>query len=225
MADALLELAVRWRLHGWSHDEFVMLAAQVAEEAFRPVPAAFFIECNPVEATKLSDRIARAMQIHIDPLLIEELVSDPSRVEGSLVITPYFHLAEVRTNVGDGAAIVPLNVIPSEETMRALSELPRDASVLAIGRDDRTAQQIAGLASHYALTQAVAASLTDPANVDALIDAADVVVITNATGLPAAMRARARRVVVIEFDLETSGLEAVRAAIRSAEAETSAADP
>jgi len=217
-ADALLGLAVRWRLYGRSAEDFLALVTRVLEDAFRPARTAYFVECNAVELAQMSDRIAREVEIRIEPLLVEELRADPSRVKGALVVTPFFHLAEVRSLVGDGAAILPLGVGPSEETMRALSEISRDASVVAVGRDDRTTQQIAGLASHYAPTQAIGASLADPAQVEELIARADVVVITNATGLPAALRARARRVVVVEFELEASGLEAVRAAVRSAEA-------
>lgn len=217
-ADAILGLAVRWRLHGRSAEEFLALAGRVVDEAFRPPPAAFFVECNPVELAAMSDRIEREIGIRIEPLLLGQLRADPSRVAGSLVLTPFFHLAEVRAVVAEDLEIVPLNLVPSEETMRVLSELPRDAKVVAVGRDDRTAQQIAGIASHYALTQAVVASLADPARAAALIETADVVVVTNATALPADLRARARCVVVIKFDLEPSGLEPVRAAVRAAEA-------
>ena len=217
-ADALLGLAVRWRLYGRTAEDFLALAAHVADEAFRPTRAAFFVECNPVEVAEISERITREVEIRIEPLLVDDLRADPKRVGGALVITPFFHLAEVRSCVGEDVEILPLNVAPSEAAMRALSELPRDAAVVAVGRDDRTTQQIAGLASHYALTRAVGASLTDPLRVEQLIDAADVVVVTNATDLPAALRARAKRIVLIDFELEASGLESVRAAVRAAEA-------
>ncbi len=218
-ADALLGLAVRWRLYGRSSQDFLTLAAQVADEAFRPTPAAFFVECNPLELAALSDRIEREVGIRVEPLLITDLRAEPARVAGSLVVTPYFHLAEVRMLAERAGEIVPVNLVPSPETMRALSDLPREATIVAVGRDERTARQIAGLASHYALTQAAEASLADPARAAALVAGADVVVVTNATALPDELRVRARRVVVVEFDLEPSGLEPVRAAVRAAEAD------
>lgn len=217
-ADALLALAVRWRLYGRTSDEFLALVERVAEEAFRPAPVAFFVECNAVEVATMSDRVAREVEIRIEPLLVEELRADPARVRGGLVLTTFFHRAEVRGIVGDDAEILPLAAVPSEAAMRALSDLPRDASVVAVGPDERTAQQIAGLATHYALARAVGVSLTDTDRLEAAVDGADVVVVTNATGLAPALLARARRVVVVEFELEASGIEAVRAAIRSAEA-------
>ncbi len=222
-ADALLSLAMRWRLYGRSREDLIALVGRVVDEAFRPAPVAFFVECNPVELATMSDRIEREIDIHIEPLLLRQLRSDPSRVIGSLVLTPFFHLAEVRSLVAPDVEIVPLNLVPSQETMRLLAELPRDATVVAVGRDDRTAQQIAGLTSHYALTQAVESSLTDPVRAATLVKTADVVVVTNATGLPADLRALARRVLVVEFDLEPSGLEPVRAAVRAAQ--TAVADP
>jgi DNA-binding transcriptional regulator YhcF (GntR family) len=223
-AHALLGLAVRWRLYGRSAEDFLTLAGQITDEAFRPTPAAFFVECNSIELATIGDRIEREVGIRVEPLLIAGLRAEPTRVAGSLVVTPYFHLAEVRMLAQRASEIVPVNLVPTLETMRALSDLPRDASLVAVGRDQRTAQQIAGLASHYALTQAVQASLTDPAGAAALIAEADVVVVTNATGLPDDLRARARRVVVVQFDLEPSGLEPVRAAVRAAEAEAAEAE-
>ncbi|MCU0504205.1 MAG: GntR family transcriptional regulator [Chloroflexi bacterium] len=217
-AEALLSLAFRWRLYGRSAEEFLALVAHVLDDAFRPAPSAFFVECNPVEVAAMSLRVAREVEIRIEPLLLEELRAKPGRVRGGLVLTPFFHLAEVRGMVGDAAEIIPLAVVPSESAMRALAEVPRDAAVVAVGHDERTAQQIAGLASHYALTRAVGVSLTDPARARALIDGADVVVVTNATDMPQALRERARRIVVVEFELEAGGLESVRAAVRSAEA-------
>jgi DNA-binding transcriptional regulator YhcF (GntR family) len=221
-ADALLGLAVRWRLYGRTAEDFLILAAQVADEAFRPAPAAFFVECNPIELAELSERIEREVGLRIEPLLIAGLRADPARVAGSLVVTPYFHLAEVRMLADQAREVVPVNLVPAQETMRALSDLPRDATVVAVGHDERTTQQIAGLASHYALTQAVEASLTDPARAAELVAGADVVVVTNATGLPDDMRAHARTVVVVTFDLDPGGLGAVRAAVRAAEAEAAA---
>jgi hypothetical protein len=217
-ADALMGLAVRWRLYGRSAEDFLTLVAQVTDEAFRPAPAAFFVECNPTELAEMSERIEREVGLRIEPLLISGLGADPGRVAGSLVITPYFHLAEVRMLAERATEVVPVNLVPTQETMRALSDLPRDATVVAVGRDERTAQQIAGLASHYALTQAVEASLTDPARAAALVAGADVVVVTNATALPDELRASARSVVVVGFDLDPGGLGPVRAAMRAAEA-------
>lgn len=216
--EALLSLAVRWRLLGRSADEFTALVARVVEASFRPVPPAFFVECNSVELAKVSDHIRREMGIQIEPLLVSELQSDPGRVNGSMVLTPFFHLAEVRATVGVNVQIIPLNLVPSEATMRLLSELPHETAVLAVGRDDRATQQISGLASHYAFTRVVGASLAAVTRDPGILGRSDVVVVTNATGLAPALRALAKRIIVVEFDLELSGLEALRAAVRAAEA-------
>ena len=87
-----------------------------------------------------------------------------------------------------------------------------------VGRDDRATQQIAGLASHYAFTQVVGQSLAAVVRDPEMLDRTDVVVVTNATGFPPDLQARARRIIVVEFDLELSGLESLRAAVRAAEA-------
>src|SRR4029453_4784801 len=47
----------------------------------------------------------------------------------NVVLTPYFHLAEARELAPDGAQVVPLNFVASEDAMRSLVELPADTLV------------------------------------------------------------------------------------------------
>ncbi len=218
-ADALRVLATQWRLYGRSAEDFRGLVDQVVADAFRPPPAAFFVECNLVDVATVGGQLQGSIGFQIESLLLAQLRGDPASATGAIVLTSFFHLAEVRGIVPLGTEIIPLNLVPSEEAMRALSELARDASVVAIGQDDRTTQQIAGLASHYALTAVVGASLADPVHAAALAADADVVVVTNATQLPREIEARARRLVVVGFELERGGLGPVRAALHAAESD------
>ncbi len=213
--DALRGLAARWRLYGRTAEDFRALVEQVLEEAFRPRPPVVFVECNPADLAAVGAQIRRSVEIQVEPLLLADLRPNAKRTKGMIILTSFFHFAEVRSILGPSARVVPLNLVLAEKTMRVLSDLPGDVSVVAVGHDERTTKQIVGLASHYALAPVVGTSLTDPERSAALVEAADVVVVTNATELPQDVAARARRLVVVEFELESGGLASVRAALHS----------
>ena len=125
---AVRRLAVRWRLAGGNREAFGELVGRVADEVFRPVPRAVFLECNPIDLDRGLEQLGRETTVQAAPLLLAEAGADPGRLAGvDVLFTPYFHLAEARELVLPGVQVVPLNFVPSEETMRTLVDVPADA--------------------------------------------------------------------------------------------------
>jgi DNA-binding transcriptional regulator YhcF (GntR family) len=208
---AVRRLAVRWRLAGGDRDSFGKLAGQVADEVFRPAPRLLFLECNPVDLRRGLEQLQRDIPVGLEPLLLEEARTDPARLGGAdALFTPYFHLAEVRELAPAGAQVVPLNFVPSEESMRALVEVPADALVGVVAVDARSRRRLEAIVRQFSPAAVRSALLDDPQAVARLVDAADLVLATNAARLPEPLLRRVRRLLRIGWTME-GGLAAVRA--------------
>jgi DNA-binding transcriptional regulator YhcF (GntR family) len=124
---AIRRLAVRWRLVGGDRAEFQELVARVADEVFQRTPRTVFLDCNPVDLQRGLDQVQREISVPVEPLLLEQAAAGSSRLrDANVLLTPYFHLAEARELAPDGAQVVPLNFVASEEAVRALGDLPAD---------------------------------------------------------------------------------------------------
>lgn len=215
-AAMLRRLALRWRLSGGTPDEFLRITQGILDETFRPDPAVILVECNAIDLSRMSEQIREEAMIRIVPLLISEARQHPERLLEFPVLTPFFHLAEVREIAAPGAELIPLNFVPSPETVRALVDLDPAAHVGVIGIDERARRRVEGIVHQYSLARVDATVLAEPDRVDELIGRSDVVVTTSATRLSAERLARARRLVIIEFVLEKGGAELSNLAARAA---------
>ena len=123
---AIRRLAVRWRLVGGDRAEFQELVARVADEVFQPAPRTLFLECNPVDLQRGLEQVQRETSVNVEPLLLEDAADGSGELlkDANVLLTPYFHLAEARELAPEGAQVVPLNFVASQDAMRALAELP-----------------------------------------------------------------------------------------------------
>jgi hypothetical protein len=128
--------------------------------------------------------------------------------DANVVLTPYFHLAEARELAPEGAQVVPLNFVASEEAMRALVELPAGTLVGVLALDARSRRRLEALAQQCSSATVLGALLDDPEAAARLVEAADVVLVTYSASahLPGHLAARARRVVRVGWALEPGGL-------------------
>lgn len=198
---ALRRLAFRWRLWGRDREELLALVRQVLDDAFRPSRRAVFVECNQPDLDRMAEEVRLATGIQVTPMLIQELAVDPRRATESVVLTPYYHLAEVRRLLPEEGLLLPLNFSPEGGLLRALAELPPDSTVAVIGADERSRTRLEGLAHQYSLAKVVGTTTRDPTTVLRLVESADVVLTTNAAPLTAEQRARCRRLLVARFVL------------------------
>jgi DNA-binding transcriptional regulator YhcF (GntR family) len=203
---AVRRLAVRWRLAGGDRGAFVELVDNVADEVFRPAPRVLFLECNPVDLQRGLEQLQRDAAVGMEPLLLEEARADPARLaDADALFTPYFHLAEARELTPAGTQVVPVNFVPSEETMRTLVDVPAEALVGVLAVDARSRRRLEAIVQQFSPAAVRSALLDDPAAVTRLVDAADLVLATNAAKLPEALLRRVRRLLRIGWTME-SGL-------------------
>jgi DNA-binding transcriptional regulator YhcF (GntR family) len=184
---AIRRLAVRWRLVGGDRLEFQELVVRVADEVFQPAPRTVFLECNPVDLQRGLDQVQRETSVNVE-------------------LTPYFHLAEARELAPDGAQVVPLNFVASEDAMRSLVDLPADTLVGVLAVDARSRRRLEAIVQQYSAAAVLGALLDDLEAAANLVEAADLVLTTHAAKLPGHLAARARRVVKVGWALEPGGL-------------------
>jgi DNA-binding transcriptional regulator YhcF (GntR family) len=204
---AIRRLAVRWRLVGGDRLEFQELVARVADEVFQPAPRTVFLECNPVDLQRGLDQVRRETSVEVEPLLLERAAREPDQLKDvNVLLTPYFHLAEARDLAADGAQVVPLNFVASEEAMRALVDLPGDTLVGVLAVDARSRRRLEAIVQQYSAAAVLGALLDDAVAAAGLVEAADLVLVSNAARLPPQLANRARRVVRVGWTLEPGGL-------------------
>jgi DNA-binding transcriptional regulator YhcF (GntR family) len=204
---AIRRLAVRWRLVGGDRAEFQALVARVAEEVFQPAPRTVFLECNPVDLQRGLDQVQRETSVTVQPLLLEQAAAGACELKNAnVLLTPYFHLAEAREVAPEGAQVVPLNFVASQEAMQALIDLPANTLVGVLAVDARSRRRLEAIVQQYSSATVLGALLEDPEGAAGLVEAADVVLVTNAARLPGHLAARARRLVRVGWALEPGGL-------------------
>jgi DNA-binding transcriptional regulator YhcF (GntR family) len=204
---AIRRLAVRWRLVDGDRGEFQALVARVADEVFQPTPRTVFLECNPVDLQRGLDQVQREASVTVEPLLLEQAAAGAGGLEdASVLLTPYFHLAEVRKLAPDGAQVVPLNFVAAEEAMRALVDLPADTLVGVLAADARSRRRLEAIVQQCSPAAVLGALLDDLEAAAGLVEVADLVLVTNAARLPGHLAARAKRVVRVGWTLEPGGL-------------------
>jgi DNA-binding transcriptional regulator YhcF (GntR family) len=133
--DALLDDLLR---AGLSPERIAYLALSRAERlAPTETPGAgrlrvAFFECNVERLTYYADELRRALDVEMRPFLIADLDRDepPPGLDGvDLVVTPFFHLVEVRRKLRRFPAIrrgelFAVSVRPHLDVLRQLGELP-----------------------------------------------------------------------------------------------------
>jgi DNA-binding transcriptional regulator YhcF (GntR family) len=204
---AIRRLAVRWRLVGGDRLEFQELVARVADEVFQPAPRTVFLECNEVDLQRGLDQVQRETSVKVEPLLLERTAAGSAELKDvNVLLTPYFHLAEARELAPDGAQVVPLNFVASEEARRALADLVADTLVGVLAADARSRRRLEVIVQQCSSAAVLGALLGDPEAAATLVEAADVVLVTNAARVPGHLAARARRLVRVGWELEPGGL-------------------
>ena len=204
---AIRRLAVRWRLVGGDRAEFQELVARVAEDVFQPAPRTVFLECNPIDLQRGLDQVQRETSVTVEPLLLEQAAAGAGELKNAnVLLTPYFHLAEAREVAPDGAQVVPLNFVASEEAMQALVDLSADTLVGVLAIDARSRRRLEAIVQQYSSATVVGALLDDPEAASRLVEGADLVLTNNAARLPGQLVAQAKRLVRVGWTLEPGGL-------------------
>jgi hypothetical protein len=102
--------------------------------------------------------------------------------------------------------VVPLNFVASEEAMRVLVDLPADTLVGVLALDARRRRLLEAIVQQYSPATVLGALYDDLEAAASLVEAADLVLVTNAAELPRQLAARAKRLVRVGWALERGGL-------------------
>jgi DNA-binding transcriptional regulator YhcF (GntR family) len=205
--DAIRRLAVRWRLVGGDRGEFQELIVRVADEVFQPAPRTVFLECNPVDLQCGLDQVQAEASVLVEPMLLQDAAAGRDGLDdASVLLTPYFHLAEVRKLAPDGVEVVPLNFVASEEAMRTLVDLPADTLVGVLALDARRRRLLEAIVQQYSPASVLGALYDDLEAAANLVETADLVLVTNAAELPGQLAEQARRLLRVGWALEPGGL-------------------
>jgi hypothetical protein len=148
--------------------------------------------------------------LKIEPLLLEEARADPAWLRGADVLfTPYFHSAEARELAPADPQVLPLHFVPSEKTLQTLVEVPSDALVGVVAVDARSRNRLEAVVRQFSPAAVRSPLLDDPGGIARLVEAADLVLATNAVRLPGELPQGIGRLLRIGWGTE-GGLAAAR---------------
>jgi GntR family transcriptional regulator len=130
-AQELLAEPVRAALAlGLTPDEIGHLALNLGLQSASPDVRVVFAECNDERATSFAKEIAERLHVGVEPCLIAEL--DAVARDCDLLVTTFFHLAEVRRWAREAALpveTVAVVVAPHVQTLVVVAALPPTARV------------------------------------------------------------------------------------------------
>jgi DNA-binding transcriptional regulator YhcF (GntR family) len=143
-ARALLSDSVRAVVElGIPPEEIGHLALNLALQASSEQLGVVFAECNEERAIAFAKELSERLQITVTPSLITEL--DEKAVDCDVLITTFFHLAEVRRWVrGTGRHIETAAVVvaPHIQVLMTIAMLPKDARVGVHYTTEHQAEQV-----------------------------------------------------------------------------------
>ena len=131
---------------GLTAEEIASLAYQHSLHAERSEVRLAFVECNLERAEAYATDLGSALDVTISPVVLGDVDADEIRA-CDLVVTTFFHLAEVRRLVRDLAAEDPPEVLgivvaPHLKTLVRISEIPAGHKIGVYYTTDHQAEAI-----------------------------------------------------------------------------------
>ncbi|MET0930462.1 MAG: GntR family transcriptional regulator [Aeromicrobium sp.] len=125
----VLEAATREALDlGLSPAEIQSLVTGFAVRADDDLVSVAFVECNVDRATYFAGELAEHLGIPVTPLVLGDV--DPGSERPDLVITTFFHLAEVRALLRrPRTEVIAIVVAPHVQTLVQIAQVPKDRTV------------------------------------------------------------------------------------------------
>jgi GntR family transcriptional regulator len=168
-----------------------LIAGQTAWEA-APRVAVSFVECNEERARYFAEELARRLGLDVKPLVLGHFEAVAERPD--LVLTTFFHLAEVRALLrGPATEVVAIVAAPHLQTLMAIAAVPRDRTVGVLYSTEDQAMSIRDSLTQAGVTNIEVLTGTS----DEELRGVDLVVVPSE--MPALKRRLGDRVRVIEF--------------------------
>jgi DNA-binding transcriptional regulator YhcF (GntR family) len=115
---------------GLSADEIATIAYHESVQAQHEALRLQFVECNAARAEEFSSKLSERLEMPVEPLVLGELQADDLG-RADLVITTFFHLAEVRALARemspgqDAPEVLAIVVAPHVQTLVRLAQIPK----------------------------------------------------------------------------------------------------
>lgn len=128
---------------GLTAEEISTIALTLALQASSEQLKVLFVECNEERARSFSQKLSERLQVDVRPSLLAELASNASDCD--LLITTFFHLAEVRKwarESGQHVETAAVVVAPHIQTLMKIAAVPKDARVAVHYSTEHQAEQV-----------------------------------------------------------------------------------
>ncbi|MFG3255409.1 GntR family transcriptional regulator [Streptomyces sp. NPDC048172] len=181
------------------------LAARAADSA----PRVSFVECNADRAHYFADELERHLDLAVKPLVLGDF--DPADERPELVLTTFFHLAEVRGLLRRPTTdVIAIVVAPHVQTLVQIAQVPKNRTVGLWYSTEDQAASIRDSLTQAGVTNTRVLTGTD----DERLDGIDLVVVPSE--MPGLRQRLEGRVRVIEFGnvLDAASIRMVREVVR-----------
>jgi DNA-binding transcriptional regulator YhcF (GntR family) len=114
---------------GLSADEIATIAYHESLQAQHDALRLQFVECNAERAESFSSKLSERLEMPVEPLVLGEF--EPDDLGGAdLVITTFFHLAEVRALAREmSTEVLAIVVAPHVQTLVKLAQIPKSKRI------------------------------------------------------------------------------------------------
>lgn len=210
VTERLEELLLRARRLGLTGDELNEVVGTVLERV-ESVRRVALVECNERDLRHLQDLMQRAIDVEVQPVLIEDAAGRLLDQEFDAVVSPIFHLKDVAPLVSDISQVVELNLAASPTTLRQLVEVRDEERLVVAAPSARGIQWMTAVVGQYFPGQIDGVQVgTDDLS---LLDDAPVVVVNNAARVPDEVLAGVERLITLEWELDPRFVPTLRAHI------------
>ena len=210
VTERLEELLLRARRLGLTADELTATVETVLQrvDAVRRVA---LVECNERDLRHLQDLMQRAIDVEVQPVLIEDAAGRLLDQEFDAVVSPIFHLKDVAPLVSDIDQVVELNLAASPATLRQLVEVRDEERLVVAAPSARGIQWMTAVVGQYFPGQIDGVQVgSDDLS---LLDDAPVVVVNNAAKVPDEVLAGVDRLITLEWELDPRFVPTLRSHI------------
>jgi DNA-binding transcriptional regulator YhcF (GntR family) len=114
---------------GLSADEIATIAYHESLQAQHDALRLKFVECNAERAESFSSKLSERLEMPVEPLVLGDFDADDLR-GADLVITTFFHLAEVRGLAREmSTEVLAIVVAPHVQTLVKLAQIPKSKRI------------------------------------------------------------------------------------------------
>lgn len=210
VTERLEELLLRARRLGLTAAELTSTVDAVLQRV-DSVRRVALVECNERDLRHLQDLMQQAIDVEVQPVLIDEADGRVLDEEFDAVVSPIFHLNDVAPLVSDIDQVVELNLSASPATLRQLVEVRDEERLVVVAPSPRGIQWMTAVVGQYFPGQIDGVQVG--ADDLALLDDAPVVVVNNAARVPDEILAGVERLITLEWELDPRFVPTLRAHI------------